>query len=256
MKILSDIFVYPGYSFVGSLSERQANTIEKIVVKQIDKICHKTHLSKFSDELKNNLSHYHETSFGKHQHHLLTKAHRLFAKKDLEVVKQAVLSFDNLSIFGGAKITNEEKRLGEEIYWRIVRPNEKGVGNIHADKWFWDLGVGQCDPIMERVKIWVGLIHDRNCGGLEFAPGSHLLNYPYGFSDDGNKKRPFLDIPSTQVPEFKNIGNIRGVIAAFNDRILHRGVVSKFNTRVSFEFTLEFPRSDISDAVLKNFLAA
>lgn len=256
MKVLSDIFVYPGYSLVGSLTDGQANMIEKVIVKQIDKICHEAHLSNFSDELKINLSNYHDTNFGKHHHHRLTKAHRLFAKMDLEVVKQAVLSFPNLSIFSDAKITNEEKQLGEEIYWRIVRPDETGVGNIHADKWFWDLGVGQCDPNMERVKIWVGLIHDRSCGGLEFAPGSHLLNYPYGFSDDGNKKRPFLDIPTTQVPEFENVGTTRGIIVAFNDRLLHRGVVSKFNTRVSFEFTLEFPRSDISNAVLKNFLAA
>lgn len=253
MNIFKDVFVYPGYYLVKNFHREQTKMIENLIFNQINRICAENGQDVLIENPDKDLTNYHQTSFGQNFHHLLTKAQRLFSESDVQQIKDAIFSLDKLKIFQECNVTNEENKGGEEIYWRIVRPNEKGVGNIHADKWFWDLGIGHVEPVMERIKIWVGLIHDRDCGGLELAPGSHLLNYPYNYIDDGNKKRPYLDLPTANIPAFENVGTMKGVIAVFNDRLLHRGVVSKLNTRLSFEFTIEFPRSEINEQIKKSF---
>ena len=253
LAIFNDIFVYPGFFIANKLPPENVSMIQKLISNQIKTICLEEKVHALADDLDEDLSNYHQSEFGKNFHYLLTKSRRLFSKNDVKLIKEFLFSIEELKLFNNAKLTNEEKQGDEEIYWRIVRPDEKGVGNIHADKWFWDLGIGQVDTSMERIKIWVGLIHDRDEGGLEFAPGSHLLNYPYSYRDDGYKKRPYLDVQESQIPNFENVGTTKGVIAVFNDRTLHRGLVSKFNTRVSFEFTIEFPRAEINENIKKNF---
>src|SRR3989338_6470262 len=42
--------------------------------------------------------------------------------------------------FGQVGIGDEEYFKRENMSWRLVRPGNKDIGSIHADKWFWDIG--------------------------------------------------------------------------------------------------------------------
>jgi len=58
--------------------------------------------------------------------------------------------------FNIASITGEDGILDEEVYWRLVRPQETNdVGPLHADAWFWEAGWQTIHKGMERVKDWI-----------------------------------------------------------------------------------------------------
>ena len=104
------------------------------------------------------LERYHEAS------HLLDHS-SVWPKKVRILPQDAVLEIRKMCFicqledyFGQFEISDEENVGREEIYWRLVRPNEKNdLGLLHADAWFWDLGHGITPDDVIRVKIWIGI---------------------------------------------------------------------------------------------------
>lgn len=140
--------------------------------------------------------------------------------------------------FGYFEISDEDNVGHEEIYWRLVRPNNPtDVGPIHADAWFWDLGHGVTPPGCKRVKVWMAIYCTPGKDGFKFVPGSHKHDWPYhGELKDGITK-PKIDISEGDL-DVVIFNSQPGEAIIFNDQLLHGGVVGQNETRVSLEFTM------------------
>jgi hypothetical protein len=143
--------------------------------------------------------------------------------------------------YPGIFVTDEEDKGFPNFYWRVVRANQTNdVGPVHADKWFWDLGHGSFPKGFERVKVWVPILQDNNDPSLLVLPGSHKLEFSYGYRlDQSLKKKPF----------FSGEGVLSQLISApvktgdaiiFNDKLLHGGKATS-STRISIEWTFGCP---------------
>ena len=158
---------------------------------------------------------------------------------------EAVAAIRDMSVFrrlekefGTFSISNEEEWRREEIYWRLVRPNNTDdVGPLHADEWFWNLGHGKMPPGHRRIKVWIAVYCERGKSGFRFVPGSHRRNWRYhGEQRDGFIK-PQIDEPEEEL-EVRIFESDPGQLIVFHDRMLHGGAVGGARTRVSLEFTM------------------
>lgn len=146
--------------------------------------------------------------------------------------------------FGAFKITSEEEVYPEEIYWRIVRPNEPGdVGTIHADRWFWDLGHGK-RPGNQCVKIWIPIEVEPGLSGLCIVPGSHKrTDWKYHGEKPAHEYRdyfmkPVIDEDVSKL-DVKVLETEPGRAVVFNDLTLHGGILNQgTKTRISLEFMI------------------
>jgi hypothetical protein len=135
-------------------------------------------------------------------------------------------------------VTDEEQRGYPNYYWRCVRRNcVQDVGDIHADQWFWDLGVGQIPKGYRRIKFWIPLLQDDAMPSLLLAPGSHKETHRYGcvIGSDG-KRRPKFDRRLVE-ERLIHCPVKMGQLVVFNDALLHGGYVADV-TRLSLEFTV------------------
>jgi len=121
-------------------------------------------------------------------------------------------------------VTDEEGLGYENIYWRIVRGGSPSdVGQIHADKWFWELNEDFFPASHTRVKVWMPLIQDDENPSLTVLPGSHKkdFNYDYHIDSHGKKRPRFL-------PDSGNFHLVAapvtvGKAIVFHDSLLHGG---------------------------------
>jgi hypothetical protein len=141
--------------------------------------------------------------------------------------------------FGPFEISDEDNVGREEIYWRLVRPNEKSdVGPLHADAWFWELGHGVTPDNMVRVKVWIGIYVEPGLNGFKYLHGSHLKNWPYHMVLKDGLKKPQIDVDEDSLNSLFFLGK-PGDAIIFHDKLLHGGITGMGNrTRVSLEFTM------------------
>lgn len=130
----------------------------------------------------------------------------------------------------------------EEIYWRLVRPNEKNdIGPLHADSWFWELGHGVTPDKVVRVKIWIGIYVDLGFNGFVYIPDSHLKDWPYHAEMKNGFYKPVIDVAEDNLDRLLFESN-PGDTMIFHDKLLkllHGGAIGRGNcTRVSLEFTM------------------
>ncbi len=139
-------------------------------------------------------------------------------------------------------ISDEDEVGWEEIYWRLVRPNEPSdVGPLHADKWFWDFCRGTLPSDKRRIKIWVAIVCERDRNGLCVVPTSHLREWKYHAEERYGMIKPQIDIidENAQERNIQLISTDPGDAIIFNDSLLHRGIINVGQqTRVSLEFTM------------------
>lgn len=141
--------------------------------------------------------------------------------------------------FGPFKITNEENERPEEVYWRIVRPNEPAdIGTLHADRWFWDLGHGRA-PGTTRAKVWIPLFCEPGVSGLAVVPGSHRREFKYhgekGSDPRASYQRPVID----EQLDAQVVLTEPGQAVVFHDSLIHGGVnAGATKTRVSLEMMI------------------
>ncbi|MEI6791346.1 MAG: phytanoyl-CoA dioxygenase family protein [Myxococcaceae bacterium] len=182
---------------------------------------------------------YHELS------HLLEHS-KIWSKTERILPVDAVLEIREMSLFktlrqefGNFSISDEEAVGWEEIYWRLVRPNQAGdVGPLHADKWFWDLGHGVTQSGIKRIKIWIAIVCERGLNGLCVVPGSHLREWNYHGEQRYGSLKPQIDEREESL-DVRLMPTNPGDAVIFNDGLLHKGIFNSGNkTRVSLEFTM------------------
>jgi hypothetical protein len=160
----------------------------------------------------------------------------------LDLVNEAKLALTDHGFLSSCRATSEfitdEEGLGyENLYWRLVRPNQlSDVGPVHADYWFWDLGHGTIDSSFVRVKTWMPLMQGEGEPGLLVLPGSHTSTFEFdSWVDLAGKRKPRpkdRDLQDRLSP-----APIRcGEAIVFHDRLLHGGRTTS-GLRLSVEWT-------------------
>jgi len=166
------------------------------------------------------------------------KGNRILPADAVAEIRKTSL-FDQLKKeFGEFAISDEDNYGWEEVYWRLVRPGESSdVGPLHADKWFWDLGLVS-PPDVERVKCWIAICCEAGLNGLAVVPGSHQQDWRYHGELRFGAIKPQIDEDEDELdPQLIPLESGRAIV--FNDRLLHRGAVNRGRyTRVSLEFTM------------------
>ena len=137
-------------------------------------------------------------------------------------------------------ITGEDGSGWQEMYWRIVRPGSQDIGDLHADKWFWDLGHGEVPAGIRRLKIWIAIETLPGKSGLRVIPESHLrTDWKYhGESDGSGVIKPKFDEDLAEL-NIVNVPTQPGNFIVFHDELIHAGMPNQSDsTRISIEATL------------------
>jgi hypothetical protein len=194
------------------------------------------HAAAFRDR---GMERYHELSHLLDHATIWPKAARILPATVVAAFRRTSLASALEEAFGPFEISDEEEIGHEEIYWRLVRPNQAGdAGPMHADRWFWDLGHGRTPAGRERVKVWVSVANEPGLSGLALLPGSHLREWRYHGELKHGFVKPVIDEEVERLP-FEVVPTRPGDAVVFNDRLLHGGRVGAGRfTRVSFELTM------------------
>lgn len=226
--------------FLGlNLNQTELDAVRQYVCEQWIDIIKKNVPQHAEQFFKNGMEHYHTLS------HLLDhasawgKVNRVLPQTAVDIIRKTSLFKLLEKSYGLFDITDEENLGREEIYWRLVRPNEPSdMGPLHADAWFWELGHGTMPKNRERVKVWVALYCEPGLNGLRVVPHSHKKEWKYhGVYRDGFSK-PQIDEDENEL-QAQLVHTKPGDAIVFHDRLLHGGAPNhgKF-TRVSLEFTM------------------
>jgi len=237
------IFLKPGYTCADSLTPVELKVIRSFVAEEISAATNKS----IPEE---HIEIYHNLIEPSDHIKLASKDARIFSSSKLEYIQNTELVSALRRNIPGFSITNEENGGDPEIYWRIVRPNQKhDVGPLHADAWFWRMGIGEVDEKSIRIKVWVQIAG--NEPGFVFIPNSHLFEFDYKSNSINGKNKPVFinNLPEHHLERWPvTLG--KGII--FNDRLLHGGATSDLTTRASFEFTFTALREYILDLISSN----
>lgn len=229
----------PGFSAQMSLRKEDLVRLRQLIFEQWlghIKILAPEHVTRFKEL---GMERYHEASHLLDHGSAWPKRVRILPRIAVSEIRKMRFIKQLEDCFGSFEISDEENIGREEIYWRLVRPNEKNdVGPLHADAWFWALGHGAAPKDVVRVKIWIGIYVEKGLSGLVYVPGSHLKKWPYRsvLRDGFNKPEIDAEEGSLNTVIFKGKP---GDAIIFNDKLLHGGAVGRGkNTRVSLEFAM------------------
>jgi hypothetical protein len=155
---------------------------------------------------------------------------------------RAMTFFKQLEKEFGEIIIGDEENFGwENITWRLVRPQQKDVGPIHADEWFYEVRPTQKKHAgLIPIKIWMAVYCNAGKNGLRLVEGSHrkMDVYKYRTEIRNNLAVPVYDGAEEDLPLTIPQTN-PGDFVIFNHFLLHGGVWNNENTtRVSIDFTI------------------
>jgi len=238
-KLINNVLISNGYDYLPPLDHNEIICVKDNILKRINILFEGLENKKISslDEYLNNCENIHNQ---------LTKKYRLFEPSVVEKIKEFKFFQTLKNIFPDITITNEEKFYNEEVYWRLVRPNITDVGPVHADSWFWNLGVGDTPNNKVRIKIWVLIQSSDTYSGLIYYPKSHLFSFNYLSKKVENKNKPIFS-DSLDNYDHEHVNNKPGNVFIFNDRLLHGGIPCNNGIRLSFEFTFLTSRTNLID---------
>ena len=193
--------------------------------------------------IDNNISHidiekYHEINVDDETHkNLWTRENRNFNNE--LIIKSNLYKFLTNN-FGEISFSHMVDKKYPDIFWRLVRPNKKDVGPIHADIWFWDINNWKVPDNKDCLKIWM-LLSKNIDKGLGVIDKSHLNDdwvYSNTFKDGLNK--PEFDTDKNQYIT-NDLNTPFGSVILFDYRLLHYGIYNTTNySRISLEFTILF----------------
>ena len=233
-----------GYSLENKINEKELDIFKIAITNQwLDKIeeINPVLASKIKKDLIS-IQEYHKIS------HLL-KHSEIWSKSSRVLPEEFALWFiksdfaRSLSEKYGEFYISDEDNLGwPNIYWRLVRPHEKGdIGPLHRDSWFWELNNDFPVPKYDfyRLKVWLPIFTEIGLNGLLLEPFSQKRD---DIEWSGEKRhginKPKLISPLSKFNP-KLIDAIPGNSIVFNDKLIHGGALNKGSKcRVSVEFTM------------------
>jgi len=241
------VFETPGYSADLCLSPDELDFFRVCIKDQwLSRIA--AHYPEHEDRFRElGLERYHELSHLLDHRVLWGKESRLLPQQAVERLLQFPFLKKLADVFGNFSISDVvygDTIVGgqQEIYWRIVRPEEPGdVGPIHADQWFHNVlgaGSGMFPQGVKTVKVWIPIYCEPAKSGLLVVPDSHKNEWRHGYVEKEGFKKPVI-LEDVDTLGCKLVPTSPGTLLMFNDRLLHGGAVNRGDiTRVSCEITL------------------
>lgn len=183
-----------------------------------------------------------------HNLNILDNEHKNLWTRDNRNFNQEIILESGLYSFleknlGKISFSSVVDKNNPDIFWRLVRPNKKDVGSIHADIWFWDINNWSVPKDKNCLKIWMLLSKNIN-KGLGVLEKSHLKDdWIYNVSFKDGLQKPEFD---TKKNIYKNedLETPFGSVVFFDYRLLHYGIYNLTDfSRISLEFTIYFNKS-------------
>ena len=232
-----------GY-FIINIINLDLNTMRNLVEKHWIKKIEKNYPALKNIFKKNKIINYHKNSDKIDHSKFWVKKTRILSKKDVEKIKKLQFFKTLEKIFGPILISDtfDGEKIGhEEMYWRIVRPNQNtDRASLHADKWFWDLNERK-DFIppknKERIKVWIPL-HCSKYMGLQIVPFSQLKEFDYQTEIRQGIRKPIFDTSKYNL-KVDSLDSLPTTAVIFHDNVLHGAALNEGEaTRISLEFTM------------------
>lgn len=247
LAIKKDIYQDPGYSLDYRLKDNELDRLRGIVEEQFFEVIEEHYPGRLNYFKELGLENYHQGSYDIDHAKLWPKLSRCLEKKACDEIKS--MDFfkkleEDFSPFMLGRVVYEREVDWErdEMYWRIVRPNEPtDVGTLHADRWF-----HESMKIRERVfpdganalKIWIPLYVEPGANGLEVVEDSHKREWNFKAVDIENTMKPRLNVDESEISR-KLLVTEPGQLVIFNEDLVHVGAVNRGETtRISLEITL------------------
>ena len=236
-SIKDNIYKKDGYDTSLSLSIEELKILKKIIRDQYLNRIKKYKLEYHTGFKEKEMNSYHELSHLIDHKEFWPKNFRCLNQKSINRIKKFSFMSEIKSQFGEFYISDEDNIGREEIYWRLVRPeNSNDVGPLHADVWFWELNYPKSIKD-KRIKVWIPIFCDVSDTGFRFLPNSHKESWNYEKKFKDGKYKPIFEIDESKIKIEKFKGK-PGDIIIFNDRLLHGGYTTTSKTRVSLELTI------------------
>lgn len=228
-----------GYYSANFLNKSELMQLKNEIRQQYEKILIDYYPELGKKYLKFGMQDYHDWSHLVNHSNIWPKKNRILPRKSVMVLRETLFFKSLEKIFGNIEISNEEQIEEEEIYWRLVRPNEKkDVGPKHADSWFWTCKNSESQSVdFVRLKIWLSILGEPDTSGFVFSPGSHKKNLAFKIERRDGKLKP-KPSPDVAGLEFVNLRCPEGSGILFHDSLVHGGEPGFLKTRVSLECTL------------------
>lgn len=244
LHFMQEVDGEPGYSLKLKLSENDLSIFRQIIRIQWLYRLQILVPEKISEFDQQGMEQYHQLSHLVDHANTWPKHTRIFPREAVPVIRNMDF-FKKLELeLGKVHITDEENLGWENIYWRLVRPGIDDYGSIHADKWFWDLGINGFMPPTphRRLKIWIAIHTVAGKNGLGILPGSHRKqDWKWHSEERYGRPKPIFDEP-LQNSDLVLLPLNPGETVVFHDELLHGGMANVAETtRVSAEFTLLVP---------------
>ena len=242
--ILHAISETPGYFSEISINDNEFKFLKESISSQWLSRIYSTSQEVWEKVIEQNIQieDYHIFSDAINHQKLWPKQFRILEKSFFEKFLETNFFATLKKIFGEIQISDEEKLGFGNIYWRLVRPNQKNdIGPFHRDSWFWELNKDFPRPKypFKRIKVWIAISTEIGKSGLLVEEDSHKrkdINYEGKFKD-GVMKPLLLDKADSL--DMKLLTTKPGDVIIFNDDLIHGGALNKGEkTRVSVEFTL------------------
>lgn len=242
-KVLNEIFCGKGY-YIDRLPVDELEVIQDLIFSQL---LYRTSLidSSTSSQLAGfSLDKYHEANVA-HIHDVAwPKVARILTKQNAEILKSLSFYKKLENTLGNFLVTCEEAVGWDEFTWRVVRPNYiSDIGDLHADKWFWDIEDRAIPDGYQRIKIWIGICCIANQNSLRMIPNSYKTDYKYDVVTKKGLKKPSFNETSLSEKALP-LPISSGDFVLFHDNQLHGGSINVTDmTRVSLEWTMLVPTS-------------
>ncbi|WP_127716313.1 phytanoyl-CoA dioxygenase family protein [Halobacteriovorax sp. HLS] len=243
------IFKSQGYSQKMSIGDDELQKLRELIEAQFFSVIEEEYPEKLDSFSRNGLALYHELSYEIDHSATWPKKTRCLLQPACETIKKLPFWKQLENDFGpfllGRVVYEKDIEWDrDEMYWRIVRPNEPtDVGTLHADKWFHDTM-----KIRERVfpqgahalKVWIPIYCEPGKNGLAIVPNSHKdpSKWQYKSVEIENTSKPRLLCDESLV-ETELLNTPAGNIVIFNQDLVHVGALnSASTTRISLEITM------------------
>jgi len=237
--IARDVRGADGFSLALRLSPTELARVHALVEAQWLEVVGQHVPDALGDCAARGIARYHELAGRVPHGSIWPKAARILPREAAAEIRAMVFMDALAEAFGPFVISDEDGVGWQEIYWRLVRPNEPGdMGPLHADCWFWNLGHGTTPVDAERVKVWMALVTEPGRSGLRVVPGSHRRDWRYHGELRHGMLKPQID-EDEETLGAELVHTEPGDAVVFHDKLLHGGAPNRGTlTRVSLEFTM------------------
>ena len=233
-----------GYSLENELKDNELNIFKSAIttqwvnkIEEIDPII----ASKIKKD-RISIQEYHKISHLLNHSEIWSKSSRVLPAEFSYWFMKSDFAMSLTDKYGEYYISDEDNLGWPNIYWRLVRPKEKGdIGPLHRDSWFWELNDDFPTPKYDfyRLKVWLPIFTEIGLNGLLLEPFSQKrVDIKWSGEKRHGINKPTLISPMSELNP-KLIDAIPGNSIIFNDKLIHGGALNQGSKcRVSVEFTM------------------